>query len=275
MTLRGIPASLVDAVYPGPIEEVLPRLADGSINTVFADPDYNVGKRYEGKSYSRTFDEYISWCEAWAKQCLRVLRPDGNLFIVNYPKNNAHLRVRFLDPNAYGVHEYVWVYHSNIGHGERHFTTAHRSILHCTKGPENRFYKNAVAVPYQNPTDKRVRALMRSGSAGRMPYSWFEMNLVKNVAVSKTIHSCQIPERLSEMLFRATTQPGDVALVLFGGSGAELVVCQRLGLHFISAEIEPTYRALIAQRLRSRGVVPAEYRMLSRIRARRKDRRSA
>jgi site-specific DNA-methyltransferase (adenine-specific) len=265
-----IPADLLNKIYPGPIEDVLSRLPDESIDVVYADPDYNVGVKYQGKSYTRKFDDYIDWCIGWAKQSNRVLKSDGNMFIINYPKQNAYLRVRYLD-NAFdppnGVREYVWVYKTNVGQGPRHFTTAHRSVLHCTKSKNNRFYKNAVAEPYQNPEDRRIKKLINAGSPGRMPYSWFEFDMVKNVGVTKTFHSCQIPEPLSEMLFKATTRKGDTALVLFGGSGSELVVCQKLGLNFISAEIEPEYVKIIEERLKNRGEVPKKYRMLTKMRA--------
>ncbi|HEV2139169.1 MAG TPA: site-specific DNA-methyltransferase [Nitrososphaerales archaeon] len=250
---------------------MLPKLPDESIDVIFADPDYNVGVKYQGKSYTRKFSDYVDWCIGWAKECHRILRPDGNMFVINYPKQNAHLRVRYLDSAFFppiGVHEYVWIYKTNVGQGPRHFTTAHRSILHCVKSKTNRFYKEAVAEPYLNPTDKRIRKLINEGSPGRMPYSWFELNLVKNVGTTKTFHSCQIPESLSEMLFKATARKGDTALVLFGGSGSELVVCQRLGLNFVSAEIEPKYVNIIEERLKRKGEVPSKYRMLTMIRAR-------
>jgi DNA modification methylase len=103
-----------------------------------------------------------------------------------------------------------------------------------------------------------------------MPYSWFEFNLVKNVGRTKTFHSCQIPEQLSEMLFKATTRADDTVLVLFGGSGSELVVCQRLNLNFISAETNRDYCELIRQRLRSGGKVPERYRLMTYIRRRKR-----
>lgn len=273
-----VPDKYLNHLYRGPIEDVLDDLPDESVDCIFADPDYNVGIRYQGRSYTRKFTEYIDSCVAWATECYRILRPDGNFFILNYPKNNAHLRVRYLDGTFHTVNEYVWVYHTNVGHGRNHFTTAHRTVLHCTKQRANRFYKEAVAVPYLNPDDRRIKRLMKGGSPGRMPYSWltsepqdkswFEFNLVKNVSRSKSFHSCQIPEALTTTLFRATSKPGDTVLVLFGGAGSELVVCQRLGLNWVSAELVPEYCDLIEARLKRGGEVPPPQRMLTSIRAR-------
>lgn len=255
------PPGLKDKLWHGRIEDLLPRLPDNSVDCILADPDYNIGRRYNGSSSRLPRDEYFEWCKQWSSECLRVLKPTGNFFIINYPDNNAYLRVKFLDSNFAVVRDYVWVYNSNIGHGPHQFTTAHRSILHCTKTRQNRFYKRAVALPYQNPEDPKERKQIQNGSTGRMPYSWMYFNLVKNTSRSKTFHSCQIPEDLTETLLKATTRKSDMVLVLFGGSGSELVVCKRLGRHFTSAEVNPSYAKLIEARLANGGEIPARFRL--------------
>jgi len=161
------------------------------------------------------------------------------------------------------VNEYVWIYRTNIGHSKRKFTTAHRSILHCTKSEDNKFFKENVAVPYENPTDKRIKRLITAGVPGRMPYSWLYFDLVKNVGLTKTFHSCQIPEGLSRTLISSSTQEGDVVLVLFGGSGSEIIECKKMKRHFISAEIDEKYFSMIQERIRSDGSVPERYRLLT------------
>ena len=250
----------IDTVYLGDVMDLLAQLPDKSVDMVYGDPDYNVGIKYEGKSYKRKFDEYIDWYIKLAKESLRVLKDDGNLFFINYPKQNAYLRVRYLDEACYDVQDYVWIYNTNIGHSPRRFTTAHRSVLHARKTRHNRFYKDQVAVPYQNPNDKRIKQRIAQGSKGRMPYSWFYFDLVKNVSHEKTKHPCQIPQGLYEMLLNASTKPGDIVLVLFGGSGSEIEVTRRLDRHFISAEIDPEYHRLIMERL-EKGSVPADFKL--------------
>ena len=187
----------------------------------------------------------------------------GNFFIINYPRNNAHLRVKYLDENFYSVEDYAWIYNTNIGHSKHRFTTAHRSILHCTKSKRNKFYKNHVAVEYKNPGDKRVMQLMKEGEKGRTPYSWFYFNLVKNVSRSKTFHSCQIPEDLSKTLIKSCTNANDIVLILFGGSGSEVAVCQETNRRYIAAEIDKKYHELILKRVVLGGKVPDELRFIN------------
>jgi site-specific DNA-methyltransferase (adenine-specific) len=255
--------NLQNNVFNEDVMQVLKRLPDNSLDMVYGDPDYNVGINYAGKNYTQKWNDYIDWYIELTKECMRVLKPTGNLFMMNYPKQNAYLRVKFLDENAFDVHDYVWIYNTNVGHSPRKFTTAHRSILHATKSKENAFYKENVAVPYQNPTDKRIMGRIAAGHTGRMPYSWFYYDLVKNVSKDKTFHSCQIPLSLVEMLIKSCTQENNDVFVLFGGSGSELVLCKNLKRNYISCEIHPEYYQMILDRLNNGGQIKDEYRIQS------------
>ena len=248
-------------IFNQDVLSVLRELPDNCLDFVYGDPDYNVGINYAGKNYTQKWNDYIDWYVELTKECMRVLKPTGNLFMMNYPKQNAYLRVKFLDDNACDVNEYVWVYNTNVGHSPRKLTTAHRSILHATKTKNNHFYKENIAVPYQNPTDKRIKQRMAEGHIGRMPYSWFYYDLVKNVSKDKTFHSCQIPLPLVEMLIKSSTKEGDDCFILFGGSGSELVLCQSLKRNFISCELHPEYFKMIKDRLDNDGKIKNEFRL--------------
>lgn len=250
----------LNKVFPKDIMELLKDMPDKCVDMVYGDPDYNVGIKYGNKSYTKSFDEYVEWYVELAKESLRVLKDDGNMFLINYPKQNAYLRVKYLDRACCEVLDYAWVYNTNVGHSPKRFTTAHRSILHCRKTADNKFYKNNVAVPYQNPGDKRILENISNGSKGRMPYDWFYFDLVKNVSREKTFHACQIPQKLAEMLIKSCTMPNDVVLILFGGSGSEIEVCKTINRQFISAEIDEKYHKMILDRL-EKGKIEEKYRL--------------
>jgi len=250
----------LNKVFLKDIMELLKELPDKSVDMVYGDPDYNVGVKYGDKSYTKAFDEYIQWYIELAKESLRVLKDNGNMFLINYPKQNSYLRVNYLDSVCYEVLDYVWVFNTNVGHSPTRFTTAHRSILHCRKTKHNKFYKDNVAVPYKNPTDRRIRGNLANGSKGRMPYDWLYFDLVKNVSREKTFHACQIPQKLSRMLIESCTMPKDVVLILFGGSGSEIEVCKLLDRQYISAEIDKKYYEIILDRLKN-GRIDEKYRL--------------
>ena len=250
----------LNKVFLKDVFELLKDLPDGSVDIVYGDPDYNVGVRYGDKSYTKSFNEYIEWYVQLARESMRVLKDTGNMFLINYPKQNAYLRVQYLDEACYEVSDYAWVYNTNVGHTPKRLTTAHRSILHCRKTKNNKFYKDNIAVSYENLTDRRILRNLANGSKGRMPYDWLYFNLVKNVSNEKTFHACQIPQKLSELLIKSCTMPGDVVLILFGGSGSEIEVCRILNRRYISAEIDSKYYQMILDRL-NKGRIEEKYKL--------------
>lgn len=248
-------------IFNEDVLKILKKLPDNSLDMIYGDPDYNVGINYAGNNYKTKWDDYINWYIELTRECMRILKPSGNLFMMNYPKQNAHMRVKYLDNNAFNVQDYVWNYNTNVGHSPKRFTTAHRSILHATKSKNNNFYKEQVTVPYQNPTDKRIQGRIAAGHSGRMPYSWFYFDLVKNVSKDKTFHACQIPLPLVEMLIKSCTKENDDIFILFGGSGSELVLCKKLKRNFISCEIHPEYYKMINDRLLNGGEIKDKFKL--------------
>lgn len=248
-------------IYNEDVLKILKQLPDKCVNMIYSDPDYNVGIKYNERTYTKNFNEYIEWYIKLAKESLRVLKDDGNMFFINYPKQNSYLWVKYLDKACYDVHEYVWVYNTNVGHSPNKFTTAHRTILHCRKTKKNKWFKDEVAEPYKNPTDKRILHNIANGSKGRMPYSWLYYDLVKNVSKDKTIHACQIPSGLVETLFKASTEKNDLIFIHFGGSGNEIILAKQLKRNFLSAEIDGVYYKMILKRLELNGTIPKEYKL--------------
>ena len=146
-----LPQQYQNSVLNCDVMDLLRDLPDDCIDMIFADPDYNAGIVYENRTFTLSWQEYVEWYVSLARESMRVLKPDGNLFFLNYPKQNAHLRVKYLDDAAEAVHDYVWVYNTNVGHSNRKFTTAHRSILHATKSKQNRFYRKGYRAPVPEP----------------------------------------------------------------------------------------------------------------------------
>lgn len=270
--MKPLPKKYHNRIVNNDVMSVLRDLPDDCVDMIYGDPDYNVGVDYDGRKFTSSWDDYVRWYIALAKECMRVLRADGNMFLINYPKQNAHLRALCLDEIAHEVNEYVWCYNTNVGHSPRRFTTAHRSILHATKSKRNRFYKDNVAQPYKNPEDVRIKERIAQGHKGRMPYSWMYFDLVKNVSRQKTCHPCQIPERLAEILFKASTKPVDTAFVLFGGSGSEVAIAKKLGLIYLTCELRPRYCEMIKERLQRNGEIAREHMHPARLNAVKQDR---
>ncbi len=79
-------------LYKGDCLELLPILRDETVDTVFCDPPFNLGKTYGAKvDDNRPDNEYIAWCRQWIDECVRVLKPGGSFFLYNIPRWNILL----------------------------------------------------------------------------------------------------------------------------------------------------------------------------------------
>ncbi len=225
------------------------KLKSESIDLNLTDPPFNIGKEYGGVyKDNKKFDDYVDWCKTWLKECIRLLKNDGSLYLFNYPENNAYL-LPFLQKQMIFKRWMTWHYPTNIGHSKNNFTRSQHSILFCTKTKDQKFDKDAVAIPFRNPTDKRIKKLIEKGSKGKTPYDVFQFNLVKNVSRDKTSHPCQIPVPLLKIFIKASSFEGDTVLDPFGGSFSTNAAAKILRRNSIGIDINPKYVKIGEKRL--------------------------
>lgn len=87
--LEPVHTTALGALFSEDCLKVLPAIRDSSIDTVFADPPFNLGKPYrKGTNDGLQEAEYVRWCKAWIDECVRILKPGGALFLYNLPKWN-------------------------------------------------------------------------------------------------------------------------------------------------------------------------------------------
>ncbi|MBU2616968.1 MAG: site-specific DNA-methyltransferase [Nanoarchaeota archaeon] len=228
----------------------LKNLKDESVDLIVTDPPFNIGKKYNSYADRRSKEDYLEWCKSWLKECVRVLKDGGALYLFNYPENNAYL-MPFLDEHLTFKRWMTWHYPTNTGMSPTNFTRTQHSILFYIKGDRpNVFNKEDIAEPYKNPTDKRIKALIESGKKGRTPYDVFHFNLVKNVSKDKTKHPCQIPVSLIEIFVKASSDEGDLVLDPFGGSFSTAHACKKLNRNSLNIELDPEYCEIGKQRLK-------------------------
>lgn len=219
----------------------LKNIDEKSVHQIVTDPPFNIGKKYNSYVDRKSRQGYISWCEAWLAECVRVLVDGGALYLFNYPENNAYL-MPFLDKHLFFKRWMTWHYPTNTGMSPTNFTRSQHSILFYSKGKKVRvFNKDDIAEPYRNPTDKRIQQRIKDGSKGKTPYDVFNFNLVKNVSKDKTEHPCQIPVPLIEIFVKASSNAGDWVLDPFGGSFSTAIACQNWDRNSISIEIDEKY----------------------------------
>ena len=83
-----------DLIYEKDVLEGLSELDDNSIDIIVADPPYNIGKDFGNKSDKQKMEDYLNWCENWVRECERVLKPTGTMYIYGFSEILAYIRVR-------------------------------------------------------------------------------------------------------------------------------------------------------------------------------------
>ena len=140
--------SSLGVLYEGDCVSILPHLRSESVDTVFADPPFNLGKQYGSKGDdNRPEHEYLEWCQAWVTECVRILKPGGTMFVYNLPKWNIPIGGML---NELGMTFRHWIA-VNIKMRlpiKGRLYPAHYSLLYYCKGPRPKTFRN-IRTPIQ------------------------------------------------------------------------------------------------------------------------------
>ena len=124
------------SIYWGDVLDVLPTIPDESVDLLFADPPYNIGKRFASFMDSWPSDEaYAEWCYKWLEVGVQKLRPTGSMYVMTstqaMPMVDLHLRRRVTV-----LSRVVWAYDSSGVQAKRYFGSLYEPILHCVRDPK-------------------------------------------------------------------------------------------------------------------------------------------
>ena len=151
-------------IINGDILSVTPTLDSGSAQIVIADPPYNIGKDFGNKSDKQPMDDYLKWCDEWIKECLRVLRPDGTMFIYGFSEILALILARI--PEEVNRRWVVWHYTNKTTPTLNFWQRSHESILVLWKDSKV-FHRDDVREPYTDGFVKGAAGKTRKGTKGR------------------------------------------------------------------------------------------------------------
>jgi len=247
----------LDSIYLGDCLDLLTSIPDGSVDLVVSSPPYNLGKEYEDR---RELAAYLEEQRAVLAECARALSDKGSLFwqVGAYSNRGVliPLDVRFFpileDLDLIPRNRIVWVRQHGL-HGRRKFSARHESILWFTKTDDYVFDLDAIRVPqkYQNKKawtgDKKGQ--LTCNPDGKNPGDIWVFRNVKHNHEEQTIHPCQFPEDLIARIVLSTTEPGDVVLDPYMGTGTVAVVARDTRRHYLGAEIDKRYHAVARQRI--------------------------
>lgn len=251
------------ALYLGDSLLWLKGLPSASVDLVFADPPYSIGKAKWDLFSSH--EDYLKWCEAWVAECSRVLTDQGTCYICGFSEILADVKYRtqrFFN----GCRWIVWHYKNKANLG-LDWGRSHESLLHFRKARSTFINVDDIRIPYSAHTLKypvhpqadssaygngksaMIAAQWRPNKKGAKPKDVFDIPTTCNGMGEKTPHPTQKPEELVRKIVLASSHEGDLVLDPFSGSGTTAVVAQQLHRRWLACDKEPEYNQWAVQRI--------------------------
>jgi modification methylase len=252
------PAELpLDSILEEDCVAAMARLPEASVDMIFADPPYNLqlgGElfRPEGTRVDAVDDEwdkfasfatYDQFTRAWLKEARRILKPNGTLWVIGSYHNIFRVGAALQDEGFWILNDIIWRKANPMPNfrGTR-FTNAHETLIWASRGEDSRYTFNYRAMKALNDElQMRSDWLLPICSGGER---------VKGEGGGKA-HPTQKPESLLYRVLLACTNPGDVVLDPFFGTGTTGAVARRLGRHWIGIEREKRYVRVARERIAS------------------------
>nr|WP_255568590.1 DNA methyltransferase [Neoroseomonas alba] len=239
----------------------LRHLPPASVHAIFADPPYNLQlkgtlRRPDDSLVDGVDDEwdrfadlgaYDSFTREWLTECRRVLRKDGTIWVMGAYHNVFRLGSALQDLGYWILNDVIWRKSNPMPNFRgRRFTNAHETLVWASRGPESRYRFNYAAMKSLND-DLQMRS------------DWFIPLCTGGERLrddkGDKLHPTQKPEALLHRVILSCTNPGEVILDPFFGSGTTGAVAKRLGRRFIGIEREQAYAD--AARARIEAIEPA------------------
>ncbi len=252
---RARAGSSINRVIVGDCLEELAKLPAASVDLVFADPPYNLqlerdllrpnntkvdGVDDDWDKFS-SFADYDRFSRAWLGECRRVLKPDGAIWVIGSYHNIFRLGVALQDLGFWLQNDVIWRKVNPMPNfrGKR-FTNAHETLIWAGRDQKARVTFNYEAMKALND-DIQMR------SDWLFPICSGPERLKDDEG--RKAHPTQKPEALLHRLMLATTNPGDLVLDPFFGTGTTGAVAKRLGRRWLGIERDQTYAAAAEKRI--------------------------
>lgn len=246
----------------------LSELEPESVDLVFADPPFNIGYEYDEYKDKKSYDEYIAWCYQWMAMVNHVLKPNGTFWLAIGDDFAAELKVK---ARCVGFHCRSWViwYYTFGVNCKNKFTRSHTHLFHFVKNPKGfAFNGDAIKVPsarqliYKDKRAKnggrlpddtwilRPQEAEEAGSLTELESVWHVPRVNGTFKERQGFHGCQMPELILERIIKVSSNPGELVVDPFSGSGTTCSVAKSLGRQFVSFDISADYVAKGLERLK-------------------------
>ncbi|MBX7449407.1 adenine-specific DNA-methyltransferase [Mycolicibacterium sp. 3033] len=241
-------------IWHGDAISLLHEVPDESCALIFADPPYNIGKRFKDFHDKWPSDRaYADWCEKWLAVCIDKLKPNGSLYVMSSTQGMPYLDI-FLRERMTVLSRICWHYDSSGVQARKYFGSLWEPILHCVKDPNNYvFNADDIKVEAKTGSQRKLidyrKDVPTVYSSEKIPGNAWYFPRVRFRMAEFEDHPSQKPEALLDRIIRASSNVGDLVLDPFAGTFTTCAVAQRLARQSIGIELSREYVGTGVRRL--------------------------
>jgi site-specific DNA-methyltransferase (adenine-specific) len=236
------------------IEALSDSIDNSSVDLIFIDPPYNIGKNFSGlRDKWKSDDEYLQWSYKWLDLCIEKLKPSGSLYVMTSTQNMPYFDI-FIRRKMHILARIAWYYDSSGVQAKKFYGSLYEPILFCVKDKNNYVFNaedilveaktGAVRklIDYRKATPTVYNSKKVPGNVWDIPRVRYRMDEYEN-------HPTQKPIKLLERIIKASSNEGDIVLDPFSGTFTTSFVAKQLNRHSIGVEIQKEYAKIGLRRL--------------------------
>ena len=252
----------INGIYNEDCIQAMERIPASCIDLVITDPPFAIDFRPVRSNYNRAQSrvlegykevraaDYLEFSLSWMKLVYRLLKKSGSMYAFSGWNNLKEVLVALDKVGFITVNHIIWRYQFGV-HTSRRFVTSHYHCLYVCKDDKQRKFFPYARFP-REATD---------GTRRKLHYADKEDVWVLNREywTGKKKTPTKLPRAVLEKMFLYSSEPGDLVMDPFLGSGQVAVVAQALDRHYLGFEIVPDYYEFALDRLTTRRyTIPAE-----------------
>lgn len=230
------------------------EIADNSIDLIFADPPYNIGKDFNGhKDKWDTDESYLEWCYEWLDLCIQKLKPNGSFYVMTSTQFMPFFDI-FLRKRMTILSRIAWYYDSSGVQAKKYYGSLYEPILFCVKDPNNyTFNAQDILVEAKTGAKRKLIDYRKNPpqvyNSEKVPGNVWEFPRVRYRMEEYENHPTQKPISLLERIIKASSNENDLVLDPFSGTFTTCHVAKMLNRKAIGIELQEDYVKIGLRRL--------------------------
>ena len=231
------------------------EVRDNSIDLIFVDPPYNIGKNFNGhKDRWATDDDYLNWCYKWIDLCVKKLKPNGSMYVMTSTQFMPFFDI-FIRKKMTILSRLVWYYDSSGVQAKKYYGSMYEPILFCVKDAENyTFNADEILIEAKTGAKRKLIDYRKNPpqvyNSEKVPGNVWEFARVRYRMDEYENHPTQKPVALLERIIKASSNVGDTILDPFSGTFTTSFVAKQLNRKSIGIELQEDYVKIGLRRLR-------------------------